>query len=147
MIDRSAGPPPWMQLRDILRTRITSGELSGRVPSEKTLGQQYEVAVGTVRKALGALRDEGLIRTQHGWGSFTAAPAAGDGGGKTLTRAPPPGEEGALSRPVLSPVGVCRGRSGPRWPHAAGILIRARLSAPGGFHTAVPCRSAACLQW
>lgn len=83
MIDRSAGPPPWMQLRDILRTRITSGELSGRVPSEKTLGQQYEVAVGTVRKALGALRDEGLIRTQHGWGSFTAAPAAGDGGGKT----------------------------------------------------------------
>ncbi len=70
-IDRAGGPPPWMQLRDILRGRITSGELAGRLPSERALGQQYEVAIGTVRKAVAALREEGLVYTEHGWGTFT----------------------------------------------------------------------------
>lgn len=70
-VDRAAGPPPWMQVRDILRARITSGELSGRLPSERTLSQTYEIAVGTVRKAIDALRAEGLVYTQHGWGTFT----------------------------------------------------------------------------
>lgn len=70
-IDRASGPVPWMQLRDILRDRITSGELAGRLPSERHLGQTYEVAIGTVRKALDALRGEGLVYTQHGWGTFT----------------------------------------------------------------------------
>lgn len=70
-IDRAAGPPPWRQLRDILRARITSGELSGRLPSERHLGQEYGVAVETVRKAIRALREEGLVYTEHGWGTFT----------------------------------------------------------------------------
>lgn len=70
-IDRASGPVPWMQLRDILRARITSGQLAGRLPSERHLGQEYDLAIGTVRKALDALREEGLIYTQHGWGSFT----------------------------------------------------------------------------
>src|SRR5579863_5395388 len=71
MIDRDGGPPPWMQLAAILRGQIASGQLSGRLPSEKYLAQQYQVAVGTVRKALAALRAEGLIRTEHGWGTYT----------------------------------------------------------------------------
>lgn len=70
-VDRTAGPPPWMQVRDILRARIASSDLDGRLPSERYLGQQYGVAIGTVRKAIEALRDEGLVRTQHGWGTFT----------------------------------------------------------------------------
>lgn len=74
MIDRSAGQPPWVQLAAILRRRITSGELDGRLPSEKTLGQEYDVAMGTVRKAIAALREEGLVRTEHGWGTFTVPP-------------------------------------------------------------------------
>jgi GntR family transcriptional regulator len=74
MIDRGAGPPPWIQLRDLLREQITSGQLSGRLPSEKTLSQTYEVAIGTVRKAIEALRGEGLVYTQRGWGTFTVTP-------------------------------------------------------------------------
>lgn len=75
-IDRAGGPPPWMQLRDILRARILAGELSGRLPSERHIGQEYEVAIGTVRKAVKALREEGLVYTEHGWGTFTAPPSA-----------------------------------------------------------------------
>lgn len=74
-IDRDGGPPPWMQLAAILRARIASGDLSGLLPSEKRLGQEYGVAIGTVRKAIAALREEGLVYTLRGWGSFTAPPA------------------------------------------------------------------------
>jgi DNA-binding GntR family transcriptional regulator len=76
-IDHDAGPPPWLQLAAILRDRIRTGALAGRLPSEKTLGQEYGLAIGTVRKATRALREEGLIVTVRGWGSYTAGTAPG----------------------------------------------------------------------
>lgn len=68
-IDRDSGEPPWMQLRDILRAAILSGEITGRLPGAKRIGQEQDgLAVNTVSKALYALRDEGLIRATKGWG-------------------------------------------------------------------------------
>lgn len=68
-IDRSSGEPPWAQLRDILRAAIASGELTGRLPGARRIGQQQDgLAVNTVNKALYALRDEGLLRARKGWG-------------------------------------------------------------------------------
>lgn len=81
MIDRDGGPPPWMQLAAILRARITRGELAGKLPSEKTLGQEYDVAIGTVRKAVAALRDEGLVRTERGWGTYVVPDSSKDPAG------------------------------------------------------------------
>ncbi len=72
MISHGAGEPPYRQVAAILRQRIVSGSLRGRVPSEKALAQEFGVAIGTVRKAMAILRDEGLIYTERGWGSFTA---------------------------------------------------------------------------
>jgi GntR family transcriptional regulator len=69
-IDLEQPVPPYRQLAAILRVKITSGELSGRLPSETTLMQEYGLAHGTVRKALALLRDEGLILTTAGWGSY-----------------------------------------------------------------------------
>jgi DNA-binding GntR family transcriptional regulator len=71
-IDRDAGTPPWRQFAAILRARIESGELTGRLPSEHYLAVQYEVSVTLVRKALAQLREEGLIVTERGWGSSVA---------------------------------------------------------------------------
>lgn len=69
-IDREAGPPPWRQLAAILRARIRAGEFDGsRLPSQRYIADQYGLAVGTVRKALGLLEEEGLISTERGWGS------------------------------------------------------------------------------
>ncbi|HEU5419457.1 MAG TPA: winged helix-turn-helix domain-containing protein [Streptosporangiaceae bacterium] len=62
--------PPWKQLAAILRERITSGELTGRLPGEKHLMQEYGLAMGTVRKAVKQLRDDGLIQTTPGMGSY-----------------------------------------------------------------------------
>jgi DNA-binding transcriptional MocR family regulator len=57
------------QLRDNLRDAILSGEITGRLPSAKALGQMNDgMAVNTVSKALNALQAEGLIRSRKGWG-------------------------------------------------------------------------------
>jgi GntR family transcriptional regulator len=71
-IDHRGERPVYLQLAAILRAQIVSGELEpGRpIPSEVTLTQRYGVARGTARKAVGLLRDEGLVRFVFGRGTF-----------------------------------------------------------------------------
>ena len=69
-IDHDAEEPLYLQLAAILRGQIESGELERRVPSVKTLTQQYGVAQGTAERALAVLREEGLIRSRMGRGHF-----------------------------------------------------------------------------
>lgn len=49
----------------------------GRVLPEKELSQRYNVAVGTVRKAVGRLIKEGVLERQQGRGTFLVAPVGG----------------------------------------------------------------------
>jgi len=65
-IDHDAEEPLYLQLAAILRGQIESGELERRVPSVKTLTQQYEVAQGTAERALAVLREEGPDPVQDG---------------------------------------------------------------------------------
>ena len=64
--------PLYNQLADILREMIKSGELQPRsaLPSESYLQQEQGVSRGTVRMAVGILRDEGLVVTIRGRGTF-----------------------------------------------------------------------------
>ncbi|MFJ8723436.1 GntR family transcriptional regulator [Streptomyces sp. NPDC003328] len=73
MIDYDPTRPKWEQIVDVLRARIVSGEYPPRtLISEVQLESEFGVARGTVRKATAALRDEGLIVTTPGMGSFVA---------------------------------------------------------------------------
>jgi GntR family transcriptional regulator len=58
------------QLANIIREQITSGELTGRVPSIVTLAQEYGVSHRTSGRALRALAEEGLIVALHGKGFY-----------------------------------------------------------------------------
>ena len=71
-IDPLSSVPVYVQLASILRAQIESGELQPDrpLPSETTLLQEYGVARGTSRKAVELLRDEGLIITVRGRGSY-----------------------------------------------------------------------------
>jgi len=69
-IDHDAEEPLYRQLAAILRDRIESGELERRVPSVKTLVQEYGVAQGTAERALAVLRDAGIVRSRMGRGHF-----------------------------------------------------------------------------
>lgn len=81
MIDREGLKAPYVQLADILRERIRSGEIPvGRaVPSQHQLEAESGLSRGTVRKALDVLKREGLLETAPGRGLFVkAVPAEGD---------------------------------------------------------------------
>jgi GntR family transcriptional regulator len=71
-VDPDEPTPLYVQLADILRVQIERGELTGRVPSIKTLAQQHGVAMGTAERALVLLRDEGTIQVVIGRGAFVA---------------------------------------------------------------------------
>jgi GntR family transcriptional regulator len=76
-IDHDAETPPYLQLTAILRAQIKSGELApGRaLPSLTRLMQDYGLSRNTVRRAITALSDEGLVRTRPGWGTFVVPEA------------------------------------------------------------------------
>ena len=69
-VDHDLPVPAWRQVAAILRQRIADGELTRWHPGERYLATDLGVAVGTVRKAIAQLRDEGLIDTVHGRGSY-----------------------------------------------------------------------------
>jgi GntR family transcriptional regulator len=73
-IDVHSGVPSYQQLAAILRARIESGEIGPRepLPSITTLVQETGLAVGTVRKAISVLVEEGLAYTVPGRGTFAA---------------------------------------------------------------------------
>lgn len=72
------GVPRYQEIADKLRARIDSGEFNGTddkgkpkpLPSVGDLSKSLKVSDGTVRKALGVLRTEGLIDMRQGHGTF-----------------------------------------------------------------------------
>ncbi|MFE2962025.1 GntR family transcriptional regulator [Nocardia tengchongensis] len=80
MTKQRPGRPRWQLLADDLRQRIKSGDYSpgDQLPAKTSLAEQWEVSVNTVERALTELRDEELVETFHGLGSFVRSqpPAA-----------------------------------------------------------------------
>lgn len=64
--------PPFQQVVDVLRASIATNKLEpgDRLPSYAEMAERFGVAPMTVQKAIGVLRDEGLIVTRQGRGSF-----------------------------------------------------------------------------
>lgn len=74
-IDPESPTPVYRQVAEILADRIARGRLKpGPMPSELHLQQEFGVARDTVRKALAVLREQGLIVTVQGRGSFVKRP-------------------------------------------------------------------------
>jgi DNA-binding GntR family transcriptional regulator len=76
VVNRGSVIPPWQQLAGLLRARIEDGTYppGGRIPSVVALSQEYDVAAGTVRKAIAQLQRESLVVSRVGWGTFVAEP-------------------------------------------------------------------------
>jgi GntR family transcriptional regulator len=72
MIDPTARTPPYLQMAEILAGRIRRGELPKgvRIPTESELMDEFEVGRNTARRAVGWLRDQGLVETVPTRGSY-----------------------------------------------------------------------------
>lgn len=57
---------------DHIEARIRAGEipLGSRLPGEQALRQEYGVALSTIRKAMGLLRDRDLVTTRASKGTY-----------------------------------------------------------------------------
>ncbi|WP_030607660.1 GntR family transcriptional regulator [Streptomyces fulvoviolaceus] len=75
-IDRESPVPPYRQVADDLREQIASGKIppGRRIPSMVELEATYGVARDTLRKATQVLKDEGLVETVNGMGSYVVKP-------------------------------------------------------------------------
>ena len=69
-VDPDSAVPLYVQLSGLLRDQIERGEITSRLPSVKTLGQEHGVSHVTVEAALRVLKDEGLIETVVGKGAY-----------------------------------------------------------------------------
>ncbi|MBW1599728.1 GntR family transcriptional regulator [Streptomyces sp. JJ38] len=74
--------PPYQQAADAIRREIQTGRLKPgqQLPSHRELQERFGVANMTARSALRVLRDEGLIYTVQGRGSFVADKSQQDAG-------------------------------------------------------------------
>jgi GntR family transcriptional regulator len=70
--DPLAPVPRYKQIAAILRERIESGQLEANrpIPSETDIQGEFGVARATARRAVAVLREEGLIVTVPGMGSY-----------------------------------------------------------------------------
>jgi GntR family transcriptional regulator len=71
---KSAAVSKASRVADAIVHAIESGALreGDRLPSEEQLAAQHGVSVGTMQKVLGRLSNEGLIRREHGRGTFVS---------------------------------------------------------------------------
>ncbi|MFG1958293.1 GntR family transcriptional regulator [Nonomuraea sp. NPDC049028] len=69
-------PPAWRQVYAEISKRIRAGTIpvGAKVPSLVQLGAEFGIASATGMKVMRALRENGLIRTVPGRGSFVADP-------------------------------------------------------------------------
>ena len=69
-VDHDSPEPLYRQVAGMLRGRIESGEITSRLPSLKTIAQEYEVSHITAEKAVAVLKDDGLIVVVIGRGAY-----------------------------------------------------------------------------
>jgi GntR family transcriptional regulator len=87
MINSSSYLPLYVQLRDLLKTKIDTKEWTDgtRLPGENELCQEYKVSRTVVRQALLELELAGLVIRHKGRGTFVAGPKVVEGLAQKLT--------------------------------------------------------------
>ncbi|MET8142665.1 winged helix-turn-helix domain-containing protein [Sphaerisporangium sp. NPDC005288] len=64
----------YMQVADHVVARIRAGELNpdARLPGERSMAEEYGVAIGSIRRAVEELRDRGYLVTLPAKGTYVA---------------------------------------------------------------------------
>jgi DNA-binding GntR family transcriptional regulator len=94
-LDTTGPDLAYLLVADAIAARITAGQYTRKLPSERDLAEEFGVSYVTVRRGMAILRERGLIRSVHGKGTFVAQP------GSHVTARPNPGPQspGQPARP------------------------------------------------
>ncbi|MGR3939524.1 GntR family transcriptional regulator [Streptomyces sp. BRA346] len=108
--------PPYQQAAEAIRSDIKAGKIKPgeQLPSHRELQERFGIANMTARSALRVLRDEGLIYTVQGRGSYVADVVG------------PGGEQIEIKR-YTSPASAIRAGVDPADIETAGSLTEALL--------------------
>ena len=72
-VDHGSPTPAYLQLAEILRSRIAAGEWQhGPLPSNRTLRETYDVGEYVVTHAIRVLEDEGVVFTVPRRGTYVS---------------------------------------------------------------------------
>ena len=76
--------PPYVQVAEQLRKRIINGKyrIGEKLPPNRELADEFGLAPNTVMSAIRVLRDEGVVISQQGRGTFVRAVPAPAGKGE-----------------------------------------------------------------
>lgn len=72
MLDYNSSIPLHVQLKNVLRNEILKGSYNDQIPSERELMDRFSVSRSTVRRAVSALVQEGILVKKHGKGTFVS---------------------------------------------------------------------------
>jgi GntR family phosphonate transport system transcriptional regulator len=74
--DAASGVALWRQVADEIERGIAAGRFAAgeRLPGETEIAETYRVNRHTVRRALAALAERGLVRAERGSGTYVEAP-------------------------------------------------------------------------
>ena len=72
LVETEPGQSRYAALAVAMRARIVAGEWppGSAIPAEQTLAAEHGVALGTMRRALDLLAEQGLVERVHGRGTF-----------------------------------------------------------------------------
>ncbi len=71
---RASDPPLWRQITEVLRAELADLPPGHRLPSEARLAARFGVNRHTLRRALAALAEDGLVHARRGSGVTVTAP-------------------------------------------------------------------------
>lgn len=97
--------PKYQQIAERLRAQIDSGarQPGERLPSEPELAEEYGASRNTVRLAIAALTNQGLVTSRQGLGTFVVESAKPFTALLSRTKAEPDEQHVSMSLPVVSP--------------------------------------------
>lgn len=113
MISKRAHRPLYLQLADLLRAQIRSGELrpGDRLPAVARMAYEHDLGRDTVKAAVKLLRGEGLVETRVPLGTFVVSARSVQEvslqrGSRISVRMPTPEEQEEYDIPAAVPVAV-----------------------------------------
>ncbi|SEF63059.1 regulatory protein, gntR family [Nonomuraea solani] len=81
MLNREGGTHLYLQISEVLKSRILAELAPGDlVISEAGIQREFQVARTTARRAIRVLRNQGLVHTRQGEGTFVNTPGQGGAG-------------------------------------------------------------------